>query len=1186
MKATTRILFAAALAFAGMCRADTYVIPKTDRAIRTDGVILPEDCLRCATFCGAADWRTAARTGKPAVADPRKCECSVTWTDEALHVFVRSETGSGGSLVAAGPRDNCGKGDSVEVWIAPPKEMRVAEFARFGQFQLVVEWTGRTYLRHHNPGYGLPARLWKGEGVQCANSIRCDVWDCEIAIPAKAFGAAKMAPGEWGVLIGRNFRSEPSAQKTLTPFTNGTYVDEALYPRFALSEGGKGSVVGGQPEMLGRSVPPTVPANITVRVRAEGPVPAKAYRRYLSSRCKAPGYFGLQQGAGPDGRQGMLLFYHGVGDEKRAPKNFTFAETPPAGEETVYSVNIRSDRISLYVDGALRGEVHPDVELSSDALGEFIPGGGAGGAQIMSFRVRDRLLSEDEIKAEACGDRGVAGTLKWYPSECLVAAELTFPEEMLAEGRPRVDVFAPDGRRLQSFELPRDGAFVKVGGKRPAIVVHDRLRLSAFPPEGICRMTVTCGKDAKPAIDRTFLAKRYEWFKSPLGREESVLPGFEPLKAANSSGGIEVSCVGRRYEIGGNGLPSGMTSLGKSILAGPVSLVVERGGKRAALSGGRVELRRTDPAVVEYASRGGDVRVNGRIEQDGLIVLRLGFPEGFAADRAYLEVVLRKEFAVLYHACGEGLRTNPAGFVPPGTGRVFGSRQIPQSHSDNFIPYCWVGDDLRGVLYAADVDRGWVHSAERDAVELLRRPNGDVAMRLNVLNAPPPGSPRRVVTVCLQATPLKPQPRGCRGWADTFTDVPCTRACRNLASNPTWGCYIVGMARYPTFMDFDHVRKLRETVDTGVIDLAYKSNWIERCWAEYRRKSPTVPWLLRHADPSAARKTLEAHVGAEFHTAKQLHGRPNPTLYYYTCDADPCTGIYEGEAMRDEWGDYTSVYGSHQDYAVHYLKKMIEAGMDGVYNDNAFFRCNYDWVTGDAWIDEKGVVHPSFSLWALREFCRRQVAVMAECGKDPWLTIHHTNANILPTLAFATNMMGMEWKYGTDEFQDRFSDDYIRAVNQGLQGGFFATSLGGIINAKSKEERTWLTRTELATLLPHEVRPTLGNCDGELFTKVMRKMQDFGIAAEDCRYTAYWDKENPLVQPAGAVVSVYRRGRRLLAVVGGRADADATLRIALRDGEVASATNAETGAALDVSGGAASLPLRRRDFALLELESK
>ena len=102
----------------------------------------------------------------------------------------------------------------------------------------------------------------------------------------------------------------------------------------------------------------------------------------------------------------------------------------------------------------------------------------------------------------------------------------------------------------------------------------------------------------------------------------------------------------------------------------------------------------------------------------------------------------------------------------------------------------------------------------------------------------------------------------------------------------------------------------------------------------------------------------------------------------------------------------------------------------------------------------------------------------------------------------------------------------------------------------------------------------------------MRKMQDFGIAAEDCRYTAYWDKENPLVQPAGAVVSVYRRGRRLLAVVGGRADADATLRIALRDGEVASATNAETGAALDVSGGAASLPLRRRDFALLELESK
>ena len=1178
------LLLASLCAIALPAASGSYVIPKSDRAITVDGVILPEEYVRAATFRGAADWRTAAREKKPAVADPRRCECAVTWTDDALHLAVRSETAPGGRLVAADVREDCGKGDSVEVWLAPPKEMRVGEFARFGQFQLVVEWTGRTFTRQHNPGYGLPARLWKAEGVRCANSVRGNVWDCEIVVPAAAFGASKMSVGDWGVVVGRNFRTEPSVQKTLTPFANGAYVDEPLYPRFLLTEKGQGAVLGGRPEMLGHPVKPTVPANITMRVRVDGPVPAKTYRRYLSSRCRAPGYFGLQQGADPGGSQGMLLFYHGVGGERRSPRNFTFRDLPLYGEETVYSVNVQKDRVSLYIDGAFRGEVHPDMELTADSLGEFIPGGGVGGANVLSFRVRDRLLSDDEIKMEASGDRGVAGTLKWYPSECLIAAELTFPESSLAERRPRVDVFAPDGRRLQSFELPRDGAFVRTGGRRPSIVVHDRLRLDAFPPEGVCRMTVTCGKDEKPAIDRTFLAKHYEWFKSNLGRGERILPGFEPLTTARTGVGAEVSCVGRRYEIGGNGLPKAMTSLGKSILAGPVSLVVERGGKSASLSGGSVELRRVDQTVVEYASRGGEVNVNGRVEQDGLVVLNLGFPGGFAADRAYVEVVLRREFAVLFHACGEGLRSNPAGFIPKTPGRVFGSRQIPQSHSDNFIPYCWIGDDLRGVLYAADVDRGWVHSSDRDAVEVIRRPDGDVALRLNILNAPPSGSPRRVVTLCLQATPLKPQPPGCRGWADTFTEAPCTRACRNLASNPTWGCYIVGMARYPTFADFDHVRKLRETIETGVIDLAYKSNWIERCWAEYKAKSPTVPWLLKHADPASARRALVNHVGAEFHTAKQLHGRPNPTLYYYTCDADPCVGIYEGEAMRDEWGSFTAVYGSHQDYAVYYLKKMIEAGMDGVYNDNAFFRCNYDWVTGGAWIDERGAVHPSFSLWSLRDFCRRQVAVMVECGKDPWLTIHHTNANILPTIAFATNVMGMEWKYGTDEFQDRFSDDYIRAVNQGLQGGFFATSLGGILNVKSKEQRTWLTRTELSTLLPHEVRPTLGNVDTELFTRVMTKMQEFGIAAADCRYTAYWDAGNPVVQPAGAVVSAYRRGNRLLAVLGGRADGDATLRLALRSGKVVSAKDAETGSALAVSGGSAEVPLRRRDFALVELE--
>lgn len=1155
---------------ASAAAAEKFTVPKSGEGVAVDGVLLPEEYRRAATFNGAGDWRQAARLKRPVKIDARSTECAVTWTEKALHFAFRSKTSPGGELVSAEKNASCGNGDSVEIWLSPPKSARKGEFARFGQFQLVVEWTGRVFTRQHNPGYGLPARHWKAEGLKVANSVRGDVWDCEIALPASAFGAEKLESGEWGAVIGRNFRSEPSVQSTYTPFSDGSYVDEDKYFRLSLEEScGAATKYGGDTRLIGYPLAPTVPANITVRVKASAPVPENKYRRYLSSRCRVPGYFGVQQSSAHDGRQNMLFFYHGVG--RQYIRNFTFSDIAPIGDEIVYSVNVFADRLDLYVDGREVGSIPVDIALDADKLGEYIPSA-LDGAEMLSFRVRDRALDPDEIKVEAQGNRGASGTLRWYTSENLIAAELSFPASMIKSSRPKVKVFDPQGGLVAEYLLPRKGTYTVSRGKKPMVVLHDKLVLPRFPGKGKCRVTLTVDGEREPVIDRTFKAMEFPWFKTQLGNDDIILPGFTPLKAEGSS----VSAVGRTYEIGAGGLPSKMVSLGESILARPVELIAERAGKARVLGGGSLVFGKKTPTAVEYRSRGGDVAVDGRIEQDGLIILKMAFPADFDSDRVYMDMTLKKRYALLFHACGEGLRSNPAGFIPEKAGRAFGSRQIPQSHSDNFIPYCWMGADERGVLYAADVDRGWIHSAQRDAVELHRLGNGDVTLRLNLLNARPAGA--REIVLCLQATPLKPVPEGCRGWSDTIVDVPCTRALRNLASTPTWSCFIVGMGRYPTFMDFDHVRRLTETIRTGKIDDDYRKSWIERCWKEYEKKSPLVPWLNKYTDPDAARKTLVNHVNAEFYLTKTLHGKPDPCLYYYTCNADPCVGLYEMSVMRDEWTDYTSTYGSHQDYAIYYLDKMIEAGMGGVYNDNAFFRCNYDWVTGDAWIDEEGRVHPSFSLWALRSHTRRQMTVMTRRLKNPWLTIHHTNANILPALGFATNMMGMEWKYGNAEFQDRYTPDYIRAVNQGLQGGYFATSLGGILNVKSDAERTWLTRTQLAMLLTHEIRPTLGNFDTKLFTSVLQKLLSFGIAQKDCVYTAYWDANNPVkCSDPEVMVSVYRRGAKHLLVIGSLAGTDRTVSISL-GGAVQSAVDAETGAPVDLG----AFKLRRRDFALVE----
>ncbi len=1139
---------------------------------RTDGVITRDEYRFAATFRGAANYRQAASTHQPAKAGPRKAECAVTWDEDYLYLAVRSETQKGGVLPAGGPRDPYWTTESVEFWFDPPKELRQAEFARFGSFQMMASWNGKVLLMHHNPGFGLPARPWKAaEGALVRNTVCGDFWDCEIRIPAAAFGAGKLAAGEWGMVLGRNFVTHTSEQCTFGPFMteNGAYTDTTCYSRLSLKRGVNPTRFNGAPKTILSSPSPTVPCGVSAKVRTTGRVPALKWRRFFASQdVGGNGYFGLQEVANADGSVHMGLFYHVR--NRKVFKNFTHNRVPEAGEETALAMNVFPDRIVYYIDGAKTGEILTDAPVRAEDLGPILPGGGEPGIEILSLKVSPRALSDEEVKLAAQGEKGLAGELKWFPSRSLIACDLSFPKPASKDDMPVLRVTDAKGVTILERRVPlQPDSGMVTGGKRPMMVVHEAVPVApegSYLPDGDYTMMLSLRGQVE--IEKKFRMKRYPWFGTDVATKDVLLPGFTPVKARGKS----VEVVGRRYVFADSGLPAEFWSQGEQLLARPIALtgVMGRPGETVVVSG-----------ISETTARIAGTLASGRVEQDGFIVLDLALPETHG-DVA-LEIPIKGKFAELFHACGIGLRGNPAGFLPKGTGRIFGSRDV--SHSiDNVLPYVWVGTDTRGLCYAIDTDQGWEHTKERDATEIFRETDGTVVVRLNLVNGAGRHAARRI-TVTLQASPTKPMPKRWRGWVDAY-DVPAERNTLCNCSNPTWGCYIVGMARYPAFMEWEYVHQMRKSADTGKVDDAWCERWIDRCWKARAEQPDRVPWLVKKPADEAA-KTLRAHAYAGLRRPRFLHKHKNTVLYYYTCNADPCDGLYELDVMKDEWGRFASVYGSHADYAVYYLKRMCEEGMTGVYNDNTFFRLNYDWVAGNAWIDEKGDVRPSFQLFANRDFCRRQILAMLEAGvKDPWLTMHHTNANILPVLTYATNTMGMEWKYGADDYQDRWTPDYVRTVNQGYQGGFFATSLEGLFNL-TPENRTRVTRTMLAVLLPHEVQPTLQESgDHGLVRKVLGLKQAFGVAEDDCVYTAYWDPENPLVQRGDVLVSAYRRGDRLLAVVGSYAKEDVKLALQLKDGRILAATNAETGAALAVTDGMAVLPLARHDFALFELKKE
>lgn len=904
-----------------------------------------------------------------------------------------------------------------------------------------------------------------------------------------------------------------------------------------------------------------VPGNLSFWVRTDEPLKT-GYRRFFASAFRSSGYLGLQEHQGY-----MLLFLHHF---KGGNQNLIINRKPVPGQWTHLSVNLNPKRVEYYLNGVKYAELDLKFELEPEKLGGLVLGGGT--FAMDDLVVYDRTLAPNEIKAMAQGESKLSGELSWYPSLNSMVLDITCNPEKLGGSGMLLRITDSQGKQHFSTGVSMKKAFDISAGKKNMKVIHEKIPLGRVLAEGRYFVSLSDRGTKEILLEKEFHVKHYPWLGNRLGRKDRILPPFTPLKAE----GQTLSCILRDYKIGNNGMPEEVFAKGRQILASPVALHAVKDGKTTPYPAGKIRITKQTPTVIEYFAETSAADVKGRLEQDGLLRLDIRFKPGeMTPDRVYLDIPVKKEFATLFHAVGEHIRANPAGFIPSGTGTVFKSRSIPQIHISNFIPYLWIGDDECGISYAADWDKGWIHSKERDAVELFRHKNGDVSIRLNLINASFPQTKDREITIALMASPVKPMPEGWRGWSDGY-GFKGTRVALCLMSPPYWGSHTGWCSRYPAFHDFTYIRKLAEARDTGRVDSAFIREWLARV---DNAPKAEVPWVKSYGLEYASR-----HVNAAFQRAKALYPyKDHSVLYFYTCDSDGAQGLAEYPVFQDEWNTGVGVFNSYQDYAIWYLDKMLDAGMTGVYDDNTFFRSSYSWATGNAYIDNNGMIQPGFGLWSNREYRKRQLTLMTERGLEPWITVHHTNANILPTLGFATNAMGMEWKYGIHDFQSRFTPDYIRAVCQGLQGGFFPTVLDGIIGG-DREKRLWATRTMLACLLPHEIRPTAPRgADSVLLRKVHDTLYDFGIGRNDCVYTAYWNPENPVKSSdSGLLVSTYRRGRKLM-IVCGSYTGDILAELKCR-GRIVSAKNAETGTVLRIDGDRIIFPVKKHDFALIEAE--
>ena len=907
-----------------------------------------------------------------------------------------------------------------------------------------------------------------------------------------------------------------------------------------------------------------VPCNISFWVKPDDS-PIHRYRRFFAIHQPGAGYLGFQ--IQPDNLP--LFFLHDFPEEPRL--NVMPSAAPTAQEWNHLSFNLFADRVEFYLNGFKLVERKLPFTLGELAELDFNRSGD-GGFALDEYSVFSRPLTADEIKVFAQNESAVKGELAFFPTRSIAQADLTVNAADFPEGGFLWEIRDMSGNVFHSQEIPLSHAYPIHASNQQLLLFHEKATLETPLADGSYILAVKQPGKTKGLLEKEILVKHYPWENNTLGTSDIVLPGFTALKRD----GNDLHCILRKYRIADNGFPESVESMGQEILAAPVTLNLGKDGEVRTVAGNGVVFGKCTDTTVEYTAQAEGFTIRGHLEQDGMLKFDIAFPDDLEADSVYLDVPLKKEYAKLFHAVGDEIRSNPAGFLPEGEGTIFTPAQVPMTHISDFVPYLWLGTDDRGICYAADWDKGWCYSAEHPAQALVRHPNGDVSLRLNFLNAPVVPEKGRVITFLLMATPAKALPEGWRGWSESF-NYKGTRFSQCLISPAYWGGYYCYMQRYPSWEDFEYVRKLKEAKETGVIDHDFVNAWIDRAVKD--PKGEGFRLLSKEKDP---RDYCTRHTNAGFYLARSLYGKPDAVMYYYTCDKDDATGLPEYPAFADEWTG--NIVPSYQDYAIYHFNKMLDAGMNGIYNDCPFLVANYQWARGYAYIDSTGTVHPGFGLWLSREWHKRELTLMAERGiANPWMTVHHTNTCIVPTMSFFTNTMGMEWKYGVTDFQDRFSPDYIRVVDAGRQCGAFPTVLDGIMSPKTQEEKDWCTRTMLATLLPHHIKPTCPrNSNAEIIRNTYDLLFDFGYHEEDCEYLPYWDEANPATaHDDGILTSTYRRGDKLLVVCSSnRTDTEVRLTV---NGTVGSARDLESGAALPVEGNAILFPLKKHDFKLVEI---
>ncbi|MFN2508989.1 MAG: glycoside hydrolase domain-containing protein, partial [Chthoniobacterales bacterium] len=358
-------------------------------------------------------------------------------------------------------------------------------------------------------------------------------------------------------------------------------------------------------------------------------------------------------------------------------------------------------------------------------------------------------------------------------------------------------------------------------------------------------------------VVRTFKHKTPPWQNNSFGTNPVVVPPFTPLTVDLAQG--TVNCLLRSYKTGASGLWDQVTSQGTPLLAAPMELKVTVAGATSTATGtGIIYSRKADHEVIA-STRWNAGSVNGstnvQYEYDGMMKVTLNV-DPTTTPISDLSLVIPLQNAamtndargLLMHAVTDGIRKNPVGRVPAGTGVVWNSSAIQRNESIGpFVPYIWLGGPERGICWFADNDKDWIVDPAKAELEITRN-GGQTSLVVHFINTPSTVNRQRTIVFGLMATPAKPMPEpSFRKWSFGPSSADGDYPLGLISSSMARGSVSKHSSFYPAFRNYSFYTEMAAARRTGSpAGRSFLEAWIAQ--PQFTAPAFTAAWKRDYVD--------------------------------------------------------------------------------------------------------------------------------------------------------------------------------------------------------------------------------------------------------------------------------------------------------------------------------------------------